>query len=226
MRAELDNRKPWEPKYLKIILEDLIRVNSDRNIKWHKPRITKKDRWGSNKHKSALIWITGLSASGKSTIAIELEHTLFQKKIKTFVLDGDNVRHGLNKDLGFSQADRTENLRRVGEVAKLLVDAGILTIAAFISPYASDREAIRALFRSDNEEFIEVYLKCELEVCESRDPKGLYKKARKGEIPDFTGISQPYEVPANPEITIETDRLGIEESVETIIAHLTEKKII
>lgn len=201
-------------------------MNSDRNIKWHKPRITKKDRWGSNKHKSALVWITGLSASGKSTIAVELEHRLFQQKIKTFVLDGDNVRHGLNKDLAFSPEDRKENLRRVGEVAKLLVDAGLLTIAAFISPYASDRDSIRELFSSNNEEFIEVYLKCDLDVCESRDPKGLYKKARKGEIPEFTGVSQPYEMPANPEIIIETDRLGIGESVESLIAYLTEKKII
>ena len=203
-----------------------MQLCGDRNIKWHKPRITKKDRWGSNRHKSALIWITGLSASGKSSIAIELEHRLFQKKIKTFVLDGDNVRHGLNKDLGFSPGDRKENLRRVGEVAKLLVDAGILTIAAFISPYASDRKVIRELFGSDKEEFIEVYLKCDLAVCESRDPKGLYKKARKGEIPDFTGISQPYETPVNPEIVIETDTLSIEESVDTIITYLTEKKMI
>src|SRR4030042_2357595 len=148
-------------------------MSSDRNIKWHKPRITKGDRWDSNKHKSALIWITGLSASGKSSLAIELEHRLFEKNIKTFVLDGDNVRHGLNKDLGFSPEDRKENLRRVGEVAKLLVDAGLLTIAAFISPYASDRDSIRELFSKDNAEFIEVYLKCDLAVCESRDPKGL-----------------------------------------------------
>ena len=201
-------------------------MSSDRNIKWHKPRITKADRWGSNKHKSALIWITGLSASGKSSTAIELEHRLFQRKIKTFVLDGDNVRHGLNKDLGFSPEDRKENLRRVGEVSKLLVDAGIIAIAAFISPYASDRQSIRELFRRDNEEFIEVYLKCALEVCESRDPKGLYKRARKGEIPDFTGISQPYEKPENPEIILDTDRLGIEESVDKIITYLTEKRII
>jgi adenylylsulfate kinase len=194
-------------------------MHSNRNIKWHTPRITKKDRWGSNKHKSALIWITGLSASGKSTIAIELEHKLFQKNIKTFVLDGDNVRHGLNKDLGFSPEDRKENLRRVGEVAKLLVNAGLLTIAAFISPYASDRDSIRELFSKDNEEFIEVYLKCALDVCESRDPKGLYKKARTGEIPEFTGVSQPYEMPANPEIIIE-------ESVESLIAYLKKKKII
>jgi len=201
-------------------------MSGDRNIKWHNPRITKADRWGSNKHKSVLIWITGLSASGKSTIAIELEHRLFQRKIKTFVLDGDNVRHGLNKDLGFSPEDRKENLRRVGEVSKLLVDAGIITIAAFISPYASDRQAIRELFREDNEEFIEVYLECALAVCESRDPKGLYKKARRGEIPDFTGISQPYETPANPDIILDTDRLGIEESVDKIITYLAQKRII
>lgn len=201
-------------------------MSIDRNIKWHSAKITKKDRWGSNKHKSALIWITGLSASGKSTIAIELEHRLFQSKIKTFVLDGDNVRHGLNKDLGFRPEDRKENLRRVGEVAKLLVDAGILTIAAFISPYASDREAIRELFERDNEEFIEVYLKCDLAVCESRDPKGLYKKARSGAIPEFTGISQPYETPLNPGITLETDRLSIEESVTVIISYLKGKRII
>ena len=200
-------------------------MTTDKNIKWHKAKITKKDRWGSNQHQSGLIWITGLSASGKSTIATELEHRLFEKKIKTFVLDGDNVRHGLNKDLGFSPEERKENLRRVGEVAKLLVEAGLLTVAAFISPFASDRKAIRSLFSSD-EEFIEVYLKCDLSVCESRDPKGLYRKARRGEIPDFTGISQPYEIPATPEITIETDRLGIDESVETIVAYLMEKKII
>jgi adenylylsulfate kinase len=209
-----------------VIWRDNIYMHSNRNIKWHTPRITKKDRWGSNKHKSALIWITGLSASGKSTIAIELEHKLFQQNIKTFVLDGDNVRHGLNKDLGFSPEDRKENLRRVGEVAKLLVDAGLLAIAAFISPYASDRDSIRELFSKDNEEFIEVYLKCALDVCESRDPKGLYKKARTGEIPEFTGVSQPYEMPVNPEIIIETDKLGIEESVESLIAYLKKKKII
>jgi adenylylsulfate kinase len=136
------------------------------------------------------------------------------------------VRHGLNKDLGFSPEDRKENLRRVGEVSKLLVDAGIIAIAAFISPYASDRQSIRELFREDNEEFIEVYLKCSLAVCESRDPKGLYKKARRGEIPDFTGISQPYETPANPDIILDTDRLGIEESVDKIITYLTEQRII
>ncbi len=201
-------------------------MSSDRNIKWHKPRITKADRWGSNKHKSTLIWITGLSASGKSSIAVELERRLFKRNIKTFVLDGDNVRHGLNRDLGFSPEHRKENLRRVGEVSKLLVEAGVITIAAFISPYASDRQAIKELFTSDNQEFIEVYLRCSLAVCESRDPKGLYKKARRGEIPDFTGISQPYETPASPDIILDTDSLGIEECVDKIITYLTENRII
>jgi len=211
-------------KYKHLPGGDTIDMITERNIKWHKPRITKKDRWGSNQHQSALVWITGLSASGKSTIATELEHRLFEKKIKTFVLDGDNVRHGLNKDLGFSPEDRRENLRRVGEVAKLLVEAGILTVAAFISPFASDRDDIRKLF--SDEEFVEVYLKCDLAVCESRDPKGLYKKARRGEIPDFTGISQPYEIPADPEITVDTGKLGIDQSVDAIIAYLSEEKII
>jgi adenylylsulfate kinase len=201
-------------------------MQKDRNIKWHKPKITKKDRWIKNAHRSALIWITGLSASGKSTIATELEHRLFHDKINTFVLDGDNVRHGLCKDLGFMAQDRKENLRRVGEMAKLLVDAGILTLAAFISPYAADRDAIRTLFNADDEEFIEVYLKCDLAVCEERDPKGLYKKARTGEIPFFTGISDPYETPESPEIIVETDMLSIDQSVDRIISHLRKKKII
>lgn len=201
-------------------------MNSDQNIARHKQRITKTKLQAGNRHKPALIWITGLSASGKSSIAAELERRLIEKKIKAFKLDGDNVRRGLNKDLGFSLKDRKENIRRVGEVAKLLVDAGILTIAAFISPYASDREAVRDLFRGDSEEFIEVYLKCSLAVCECRDPKGLYIKARRGEIPEFTGISHPYEIPANPEITIETDRLNIDESVAAILTYLTEKRII
>jgi adenylylsulfate kinase len=201
-------------------------MNKDKNIKWHKAKVTKKDRWMQNAHRSALIWITGLSASGKSTIATELEHQLFGDKINTFVLDGDNVRHGLCKDLGFSADDRRENLRRVGEMAKLLVDAGVLTIAAFISPYAADRNSIRALFNADDEEFVEVYLKCDLSVCEQRDPKGLYKKARAGEILQFTGISDPYEEPASPEIIIETDRLTVQESVSSIIRHLKARKII
>ncbi len=201
-------------------------MNKDHNIQWHKAKITKKDRWMQNAHRSPLIWITGLSASGKSTVATELEHRLFHNKINTFVLDGDNVRHGLCKDLGFSAEDRKENLRRVGEVAKLLVDAGVLTIAAFISPYTADRDAIRALFDADHQEFIEVYVKCDIAICEERDPKGLYKKARKGEILFFTGISDPYEPPTSPEITIETDLLTIDQSVEKIFGFLKTAKII
>jgi adenylylsulfate kinase len=201
-------------------------MHKERNIKWHKAKITKKERWMKNAHRSALIWITGLSASGKSSIATELEHRLFHAKINTFVLDGDNVRHGLCKDLCFSAGDRKENLRRVGEVAKLLVDAGVLTIAAFISPYASDRNAIRALFDSDEADFIEIYLKCELAVCEERDPKGLYKKARAGEIPQFTGISDPYEPPESADLVIETDRLTIDQSVQKIVEHLKARTII
>ena len=201
-------------------------MHKDRNIKWHKAKITKTERWMKNAHRSALVWVTGLSASGKSTIATELESRLFNDKINTFVLDGDNVRHGLCKDLGFSADDRRENLRRVGEIAKLLVEAGVLTIAAFISPYAGDRNAIRALFDNDEADFIEIYLKCELAVCEERDPKGLYKKARKGEILFFTGISDPYEVPESPELVIETDRLTIDESVKNIADYLKARKII
>lgn len=201
-----------------------MKEHKENIIKWHNTRIGKQDRWLRNGHKSALIWITGLSASGKSSIAVELEQRLFHGRTNTFVLDGDNVRHGLNKDLGFSHEDRTENLRRVGEVAKLLVDAGILTIAAFISPYAADRATIRSLFNEG--EFIEVYLKCDLSICEARDPKGFYKQARSGEMRNFTGISAPYEVPLHPEITLETDRISIEQSVDTIISFMKENHII
>ena len=201
-------------------------MGKNTNIKWHNGKITKQDRWRISGHKSALVWITGLSASGKSTIAVELENRLFKYNVKTFVLDGDNVRYGLSKDLGFSHEDRKENLRRVGEVAKLLVDAGTLTIAAFISPYSDERQTIRNLFDNDRDEFIEVYLKCDISVCESRDPKGLYKKARRGEIPNFTGISDPYEQPGNPEILIETDTMSIKESVDFIVEYLTKKGLL
>lgn len=193
-------------------------MSDNKNITWHKSKISKRERWLKNSHKSTLLWITGLSASGKSTIAVELERRLHSEGINTFVLDGDNVRHGLSRDLGFSHEDRRENLRRVGEVARLLVEAGVLTIAAFISPYESERKNIRDLF--DDGGFIEVYLDCDLSVCEARDPKGLYKRARKGEIPFFTGISDPYEVPGNPEITLRTGKTGVEECVEAVVDYL------
>lgn len=187
-------------------------------------KISEKERRGQNNHKPGLVWITGLSASGKSTIAVELEHRLCLGRIRTFVLDGDNVRHGFNRDLGFTKEDRKENLRRAAEVARLFVDAGMLTIAAFISPYESDRLSARKMFAGD--EFIEVYLKCDLSVCEMRDPKGLYKRARNGELKDFTGISAPYEPPENPEIVLETDILSVEESVDRIVSYLKAREII
>ena len=188
------------------------------NIFPHKGKITKKDRCALHDHRSVLIWFTGLSGSGKSTISHELEYRLFQRKIRTYVLDGDNVRKGLCNDLGFSAAGRRENLRRVGEVARLFLDAGILTIASFASPYSADRLMVRQMFGPGD--FIEVFLKCDLRVCEERDPKGLYKKARSGEIRNFTGISDPYEPPESAEITLETDKLSIGESLDKIMDYL------
>lgn len=186
--------------------------------------VSKRDRWLRNSHRSALVWLTGLSASGKSTLATGLESALFQRRINTFVLDGDKIRDGLNRDLGYSPEHRHENLRRVGEVARLLVDAGILTIAAFISPYAADRALVRGLLQPG--EFVETWCKCDLAVCEARDPKGLYRKARAGELPEFTGVSAPYEAPQAPEIVVETDRLTIAQSVAAIVHHLEQRRII
>lgn len=177
-----------------------------------------------NHHKSAILWFTGLSASGKSTLAHALEDRLYESGIRTFVLDGDNVRKGLCKDLGFTDADRTENIRRIGEVSKLMLDAGLLVMTAFISPFRNDRQIVRELVRE--EDFIEIYCKAPLEVCESRDPKGLYKKARAGEIPEFTGIASPYEAPEQPEIIVETGNESIEQCVDRIIAYLGDKKIV
>lgn len=190
------------------------------NIKWHHGKITKEDRLKLMGQKGGAIWLTGLSGSGKSTIAVELEHALVENKQLAYILDGDNIRHGLNKNLGFSPEDRSENIRRVGEVAKLLTDANIITITAFISPYREDRDNVRALLKEG--EFVEVYVKCALDVCEQRDTKGLYKKAREGEVKDFTGISSPYEEPSNAELTIDTSELSIEESTRTILSYLEE----
>jgi adenylylsulfate kinase len=191
------------------------------NIKWHHGRITKEDRRKLMKQRGVVIWLTGLSGSGKSTIAVELEHALIENKQQAYILDGDNIRHGLNKNLGFSPEDRSENIRRIGEVAKLFVDANIITITAFISPYKEDRDSARAL--ANEGEFIEVYVKCPLDVCEQRDTKGLYKKARAGEVKKFTGISAPYEEPSNPEITIDSSKLSVEESTRVILNYLEEK---
>ncbi len=190
----------------------------------HKGRINKADRQRLMGHKSVILWFTGLSGSGKSTLAHAVEEKLFSMGIHTYVLDGDNIRTGLNKDLGFSEEDRKENIRRIGEVAKLFVDAGLIVLTAFISPYRRDRDFVRNLVEEG--EFIEVYVKCPLEVCERRDVKGLYKKARQGIIKNFTGIDDPYEEPLSPEITVETDKESVEESVDKIISYLIKRGII
>jgi adenylylsulfate kinase len=194
------------------------------NIVWHQTAITKEDRRKRNGHHSAILWFTGLSGSGKSTIANAVSKKLFDLGIQNYVLDGDNIRHGLNKDLGFSAADRTENIRRIGEVAKLFVDSGQFVLTAFISPFAQDRELVRHLVEKD--EFIEIYVNCPLEECERRDPKGLYKRARKGEIRDFTGIDSPYEAPVSPELTLETDRHTIDECANQVLAYLRARNFI
>jgi adenylylsulfate kinase len=194
------------------------------NIKWHHGKITKVDRVKLLNQKGVTIWLTGLSGSGKSTIAVELEHALIENSHQAYILDGDNIRHGLNKNLGFSPEDRTENIRRIGEVAKLFTDAGIITITAFISPYREDRDAVRRLLNDG--EFIEVYVKCPLDVCEERDTKGLYKKARAGGVKDFTGISAPYEEPLNPELTIDSSKLTVEESTRAVLNYVEEKEYV
>jgi adenylylsulfate kinase len=173
-----------------------------RNIFWHEGDITRKDRERLGGHRGACLWFTGLSGSGKSSIAREVENLLYEQGVRTYVLDGDNIRHGLNNDLGFSPEDRNENIRRIGEVSKLFVDAGIIVMTAFISPYIKDRDRARNIMEEGT--FIEIYVEADLETCEERDPKGLYKKARVGEIKEFTGISAPYESPPKPELIINT----------------------
>ncbi len=196
----------------------------DRNLTWHHGLINRKDRNQFNGHKSGVIWMTGYSASGKSTIAHVMEKALFEDRVRVYVLDGDNVRHGLNGDLGFSAEDRTENLRRVSEVSKLFCDAGIVVMTAFISPFREDRRLARKCIGDDD--FHEVHIKCPIEVCEERDPKGIYKKVRAGEIARFTGISDPYEAPIKPELVLETDKYSIEECQQQFLDYLKEKKLI
>lgn len=188
------------------------------NITWHEGEISRQDREQLLEQKGCIIWFTGLSGAGKSTLAVALEQRLYQAGHIAYRLDGDNIRHGLNKDLGFSPEDRTENIRRIGEVAKLFADAGIVTTASFVSPYKADRDIVRALVEPG--QFIEVYVECDLSVCEERDPKGLYKKARAGEIKEFTGIDAPYEEPENPEIRINTGTQSLDESVDYLISEL------
>jgi adenylylsulfate kinase len=189
-----------------------------KNIFWEHGNVSRGDREKVNGHRGATIWFTGLSGSGKSTLAKLMESALFARGCQTYVLDGDNVRHGLNRDLGFSPDDRTENIRRIGEVAKLFTENGSIVLTAFISPYREDRDMVRAQMQTTD--FIEVHVDCALEVCEQRDPKGLYKKARAGEIPQFTGISAPYEVPLSPELVLRTDSATPEDCIDQLIDFL------
>jgi adenylylsulfate kinase len=194
------------------------------NIIYHQASVTRQRRNKLNNHRSVVLWFTGLSGSGKSTLAHSLEEKLFQKGCKTFVLDGDNVRHGLNSNLDFSEAGRTENIRRISEVSKLMLESGLIVMTAFISPINKDRDEARQLI--SNEDFIEIYCKASIETCETRDVKGLYKRARAGEITNYTGIDSPYEVPENPELTIDTDNQSLEGSVSTILSFLKSNGII
>ncbi|WP_042167483.1 adenylyl-sulfate kinase [Paenibacillus gorillae] len=187
-------------------------------VAWHSSKVSKQSRQLSNGHRSCVLWFTGLSGSGKSTLAAELELALHELNYRSYMLDGDNLRLGLNRGLGFSQADRSENIRRMGETARLFVDAGFITLAAAISPYQADRELLRNRFGQG--EFIEVYVRCTIEECERRDPKGLYRKARSGEIRQFTGISDPYETPVHPEIEINSEMLAVPESVSILLSYL------
>ncbi|MBR9801824.1 adenylyl-sulfate kinase [bacterium] len=191
------------------------------NVTWHEHTVSKPERQKLMGHKSAVLWFTGLSGAGKSTVANTVDHLLHQKGIHTFVLDGDNVRMGLNNNLGFSAEDRAENIRRIGEVAKLFANSGIFVLTAFISPYRADRDQVRSIL--EDGEFIEVLVDASLETCEARDPKGLYKKARAGEIKGFTGIDDPYEAPENPEITLDGDTKSIDELAEEVVQYLSDK---
>lgn len=196
------------------------------NVTWHGGDVTREDRYGLLRQKGATIWFTGLSGSGKSTIAVALERALFNMGKLSYRLDGDNVRMGINKNLGFSEEDRKENIRRIGEIAKLFSDAGAIALSSFISPYKADRDEVRALHEAANLAFVEVHVDCALAVAEQRDPKGLYKRARAGEIKHFTGIDDPYEPPVTPEIHLPTDRLTLEDEVATVIDYLVAHDII
>jgi adenylylsulfate kinase len=188
------------------------------NIKWHKGHIERLDRERQNGHRGFTVWFTGLPASGKSTLAVAVEEALHKRGCRTYILDGDNVRHGLNKNLGFSPEDRAENIRRIGEVANLFRDAGVINLTAFISPYRSDRQSARDLAHEGG--FVEVFVDCPVPVCEERDPKGAYRKARQGIIKEFTGVSAPYETPENPEIHLRTDAMTVDECVEAVVDYL------
>ncbi len=194
------------------------------NLVWHEQKVSKTERSALKKQRPCVLWFTGLSGSGKSTLANALEAKLFQLGHHTYLLDGDNVRHGLNRDLGFSDTDRIENIRRIGEAAKLFVDSGLIVLTAFISPFRSDRQMARTLLEQD--EFLEVFVDAPLDVCETRDPKGLYAKARRGEIKQFTGIDSPYEPPESPEIHLDTGEVAVEACVELLLGELQRRGIV
>lgn len=196
------------------------------NIHWHEGNLTREERWAALGTRGATLWLTGLSASGKSTIASALEQVLVQRKVPAYRLDGDNIRFGLNKNLGFSAEDRAENIRRIGEVAKLIADSGQIAITSFISPYTHDRDAARALHEEAGLTFLEVFVDTPLEVCEARDPKGLYKKARAGEIKGFTGIDDPYEPPPKAELVLDTTKQDLEACVATCVALLESRGVL
>ncbi|MCY8911840.1 adenylyl-sulfate kinase [Bacillus atrophaeus] len=199
-------------------------MSNNQHIVWHPTAVMKADRQKLNRHKSCVLWFTGLSGSGKSVMANAVDEKLYERGIQSYVLDGDNIRHGLNQDLGFRAEDRVENIRRIGEVAKLFVDSGQIILTAFISPFREDRKMVKEKF--PQEEFFEIYIKCALNICEERDPKGLYKKARSGEIKHFTGIDSPYEAPLSPDLTIESDKISIADAADLIIYELHTKGII
>jgi adenylylsulfate kinase len=194
------------------------------NVVWHHATVTRARREAQNGHRGAIIWFTGLSGAGKSTLAHAVEEALHQRGCRTFVLDGDNVRHGLCGDLGFSPLERVENIRRVGEIAKLFMEAGVIVLTAFISPFRADRERVRGMV--EHGDFIEIYCDSPIEVCETRDIKGLYKKARAGQIPEFTGISSPYEAPINPELTVRTGTAGLDVCVQQVLGEMAHRGII
>ncbi len=202
----------------------MSREIKSQNITYTEGEITHEHRVQQNGHEAAILWFTGLSGAGKSTLAQAVEQALFKQGCHTYVLDGDNIRFGLNRDLGFSPEDRTENIRRIGEVAKLMMDAGTICLTAFISPYIVDRQGAREI--TPEGKFIEVYTKCSLEECERRDPKGLYKKARAGEIPQFTGISAPYEAPENAELVVETDKNDLDTCVQQVLDYLRQRGVL
>lgn len=201
-------------------------IKSQHNIFWQDGEISRTDRERLIQQKGATLWFTGLSGSGKSTIAIALEKALYKRNTLSYRLDGDNIRLGINKNLGFSAEDRAENIRRIGEISKLFADCGTLSLSSFISPYRQDRDNVRDLHKQSGIHFVEVYVDCSLEVAESRDPKGLYKKARGGKIKNFTGIDDPYEPPKNPEIHLKTDQMTLEQEINAIILYLEQQGII